>query len=765
MKFHRRLILAGALIVGASVPAIAQVQQGFSPIRDLIAKGKRALNDFEYATADTVWHQLLAQPLSRHQRIDVLQLLALTMYPDDAPFQRPDSAASVIRSLVSMGASRMYQREMTWRGLDSLYASVVAANPNLRAASLNAGDYDAVRDVMTLVTDGYQVTEIADRVSIDCYAFAFDELEESIRRQRAYAGLPGALKAKCSRLFVESDPATGKLTVGGRDFGPVPERGQLRWVQPAQAVELSVSSAQHTSSKTVEFPIGRTLHAKFFLPKDTLLWPAVKTPEQIAEELRLFDRFTPSTPRPQQPVRPRRMGAFATGLLWGLVGGAAGYAVGQFLPAAGCVVNEEVPPGQTFRDPRDGKTYTSGQTINLGGGMPCLATVAGGSFGGMFLFSAVIKGSRNRAATGRYEEAVKEYPSLLSAWEQRERRQFAERNPDVRQRLADERTRLAQVQADNTAIRARNARLPEPVISIRDLDFAPSGATSAPPVSASRMSDVDMRVPEAASPNPNAVAIVIGNRDYQTPGVPNADYAVQDAMSVKRYLVEAFGFSEDRIILDTNVSVGRMNELFGSATDASSGRLAELVASRPAGTVDVVVFYSGHGHPEGRPPRRFLVPVDGNPRRLAATGYPLDALYKNLTALRARSVLLAIDAGFGALSDAGSLLQTESFGGIELEVGTVGGANTQVLHATTGEQTARWRRDQSHGLFTYYFLRGIQGGADTNGDATITAAELETYIRANVRNYAAERMTGAQQVPEIFTNNPSRPIVTLKPGS
>ena len=759
------LVIGAVLLLGAAPPPVVQAQ---SPILDLIAKGKRALDDFEYATADTVWHQLLAQPLSRHQRIDVLQLLAATLYPDDAPRQRPDTAGAVIRRLVGMGANRMYQKDASWPGLDSLYRVVVAANPGVRmeAAGASGDDFDSVRDVMSLVNDGYPVPDIADRVSIDCYAFSFDELEGNVRRMRNYSGLPDALERRCSRLFVESDPPNGVLTVGGRDFGPVPDRGQLRWVRPARAIDLSVASPQHTATKTVEFPEGRTLHAKFFLPRDTLLWPAVRTPEQIAEELRLFDRFSPSTPRPEQPVRPRKMGAFAAGMLWGLVGGAAGYAAGQFLPAAGCVVNETVPPGQTYKDPRTGERFTSGQTINLGAGMPCIATVAGGTFGGMFLFSSIIKGSRNRSANARYEEAARAYPTLLSEWETRERRQFAERNPDVRQRLADERTKLAQVQAENSSIRTRNARLPEPQITVRDLDFSPTGASTAPPVTTEANSDIDMRVPEAAAPNPDAVAIVIGNRDYQTAGVPRAEYAIRDARSVKRYLVQAFGFSDDRVILDTNVSTGRMNELFGSATDAASGRLAELVAAKPAGTVDVFVFYSGHGGPDGRPPKRFLVPTDGNPRRLTATGYPLDALYKNLTALRARSVLLAIDAGFSSLSDAGSLIQTQSFGGnIELEVGTVGGANSQVMIAATGEQTARWRRDQGHGLFTYYFLRGIQGSADANGDGTITAGELENYVRSNVRTYASERLTGAQQVPEVFTNNPGRPIVTLKPGS
>jgi uncharacterized caspase-like protein len=303
-----------------------------------------------------------------------------------------------------------------------------------------------------------------------------------------------------------------------------------------------------------------------------------------------------------------------------------------------------------------------------------------------------------------------------------------------------------------------------PQIVDRDFTFAdnPAPASVATPTAES-ISDVDMRVPTAASPNANAIAIVIGNRDYSGRSMPKVEFAIKDAKSMKRYLVEAFGFSEDRVLLDTNVTSGRMAELFGSANDASVSRLAELVATRPAGTVDVFVFYSGHGAPAGRPSRKYLVPVDANAARIQANGYAIDQLYKNLTALNAKSVTVAIDAGFGTLS--GDMFSNESAGGgIEVEVGTVGGLNAQVLTAGTGDQSARWRRDQGHGLFTYFLLRGLQGSADANSDLSITADELQAYLVSNVRTYATERLSGAVQVPEVFTSNPNRVVVQLKGG-
>jgi uncharacterized caspase-like protein len=758
MKASLRIVVAAAalLLVGSAPVASAQIAP--TVFTDFVKKGKGELDNFDYAAAITTWNQLLAQGLSKQQRVDAMQLLAATLFPNDSAQQRAtrDSAVTVIRQLVTtMGIRRMVVKDVSHPALDALYASTAAAVEGGTVA------IDSERDVVALVSEGYSLDDILFRVNIDCNAFAFEDLELNLRSNtRMRNALPPALKRTCSQIFVESDPPNSNLTVGTRDYGNVPERGFVRLVAPEKSVEIAVAKGQARQTKVVELPQGKQLQARFFLPRDTILWPATKSVMEIADELRIWDSFRPSTPQPVAPVKPSGMGAFATGMIWGLIGGAAGFAVGQFVPAMGCNVSETVPAGRTAR--WKGKTYASGETINLGGGMGCTATIAGGAGGGLFLFSSIIKGSKNRGAQSRFVEAQRTYPTTLKTWQDTERRKFADGNPDVRQALADQQTKVSQTQAENSQIRARNQNLPQPEINIRDMNLtgamSPAQAGSA---SVDVSADVDARVPSAGSPNPDAVAIVIGNRDYR--GLSRADHAVRDARSMQRYLVEAFGFAADRVVLDTNASMSRMNELFGSASDASSSRLAELVAQKAPGSVDVFVFYSGYGAPEGKPSKRYLLPVDANPRRLGTTGYALDVLYKNLTALKARSVTLAIDAGFGTLQESGAATQNQSFGGaIEVEVGTVGGANAQVFLATSADQNARVRRDMGHGLFTYFFLKGIQGSADANGDRSITASELETYVKANVRTYASDRMAGAQQSPEVFTNNPSRVVVTSR---
>jgi cytosine/adenosine deaminase-related metal-dependent hydrolase len=116
MKFSSRLwVMVVTAVLAAAAPADAHAQQA-DLIADLLAKGKEAYNNFNYRGADSVARQLLGMQLSRQQRIDVLELRAAAMFPDEAAEQKPDEAVKVIRELVELGVSRMTTAELTWRG-------------------------------------------------------------------------------------------------------------------------------------------------------------------------------------------------------------------------------------------------------------------------------------------------------------------------------------------------------------------------------------------------------------------------------------------------------------------------------------------------------------------------------------------------------------------------------------------------------------------------------------------------------------------------
>ena len=62
---------------------------------------------------------------------------------------------------------------------------------------------------------------------------------------------------------------------------------------------------------------------------------------------------------------------------------------------------------------------------------------------------------------------------------------------------------------------------------------------------------------------PNAVAVVIGNKNYKNPNVPSVDYAVRDAAVVKEYLVKTLGFEERNILYYTNADNADFRNIFG----------------------------------------------------------------------------------------------------------------------------------------------------------------------------------------------------------
>ncbi|MEM7657790.1 MAG: tetratricopeptide repeat protein, partial [Bacteroidota bacterium] len=107
-------------------------------------------------------------------------------------------------------------------------------------------------------------------------------------------------------------------------------------------------------------------------------------------------------------------------------------------------------------------------------------------------------------------------------------------------------------------------------------------------------SDVDQNLPYTGRSNPNGVAVVIGNRDYQNPDVPPVDFALQDAASMKRYLVEVYGFDENNILYLPNATQADFNGIFGTKEDHKA-RLFNLI--QPDQT-DLFIFYSGHGAPD-----------------------------------------------------------------------------------------------------------------------------------------------------------------------
>ena len=129
--------------------------------------------------------------------------------------------------------------------------------------------------------------------------------------------------------------------------------------------------------------------------------------------------------------------------------------------------------------------------------------------------------------------------------------------------------------------------------------------------------DIETNIPITNKTNDNAIAVVIGNRDYKR--TKRVDYAISDARLVKKYLIDVMGYKEGNIIFMPNATKAELETIFGN-TRSHEGKLFEYVHPRLS---DVFIYYSGHGTPGLKDKKRYLAPIDAEPTAIEMSGYPL----------------------------------------------------------------------------------------------------------------------------------------------
>jgi len=248
---------------------------------------------------------------------------------------------------------------------------------------------------------------------------------------------------------------------------------------------------------------------------------------------------------------------------------------------------------------------------------------------------------------------------------------------------------------------------------------------------------VDVDIPSTGMDRSYGVAVVIGNRDYEK--AERVEYAIRDAEVVKDYLVEVLGYREGNVFLVENASLGDFQTFFGTRENYR-GRLYNIIKS---GKSDVFVYYSGHGAPGLKDRKGYFVPVECDPHYVQLGGYPLDLFYRNLSKLEAKSLTVVIDACFSGAR----VLKGVSPVVIEVEAPVVVGGKSVVMTSAQGDQVSCWFPEKKHSLFTYFFLQGLRGEADVDGDGV---------------PYYARALKGIEQRPTIILGDPERVFLKLK---
>lgn len=269
-------------------------------------------------------------------------------------------------------------------------------------------------------------------------------------------------------------------------------------------------------------------------------------------------------------------------------------------------------------------------------------------------------------------------------------------------------------------------------------------AQAAVPVRRTPEENVDEAPIRPGAKNPTAVAVLIGISRYADPSIPPVEFAGQDAATVKDYLVYTLGYPRERIVelYDEGATLGRLQGVFGER-----GRLEQLL--EPDGSSDVFVYFSGHGVPDQKDWEQYLLPFEASPDRVVLEGYRIEDLYARLSRLKARTLTVVLDACFSGSSERGALVTGTSAAILKVKHPILNfGPNAVALTASTDNQVANWHDAKRHGLFTYYFLSGLRGHADLDGDQTITAAEMEAYLKKHVPAKALQ-LRGREQTPQV----------------
>lgn len=270
-------------------------------------------------------------------------------------------------------------------------------------------------------------------------------------------------------------------------------------------------------------------------------------------------------------------------------------------------------------------------------------------------------------------------------------------------------------------------------------------------------SDIDTAIPSGKSAGKYDVAVVIGNANYSAAGTPNVDFATHDAQTVREYLVKTFGYDPANIIYIENATLTKLNEVFGTS-DNHQGKLYKWVKPDQS---RIFIYYVGHGAPDQQTGEGYFVPVDANPQYISTSGYKLSTFYENISKLPALKKTVVIDACFSGSSANGQLLKGISGLTARLKSEPKASVAADLLLTSAGmDQVASWYPEKGHSLFTYFFLKGIQGDADTNKDGKITLGEMKAWLNDQVP-YMARRITGNQQQPVIIGKDEDTLVTTI----
>ncbi|MEK7263225.1 MAG: caspase family protein [Bacteroidota bacterium] len=279
-----------------------------------------------------------------------------------------------------------------------------------------------------------------------------------------------------------------------------------------------------------------------------------------------------------------------------------------------------------------------------------------------------------------------------------------------------------QIKCGSASIKIENLNIPTMNVKGKSIEEKFDEAIKTIEREAEKPIDIEQNIPETKLKNKNGIALIISISEYAN--FQKVEYAKRDAQFIREYLIKTLGYNEKNILPqnpDELMTVGNMKTLLRN-------KLPSYL--KKDGSSELFIYYTGHGAPSTQTNEAFFVPYDCDPNFVNSdNAYNMNDFYADIAKLNAKKKFVVIDACFSGQTGSGqTLVKNASPALLKVNNALIADENAVLFQSSSAEQVSNWYPEKKHGMFTYFFLKGLQGSADKNNDVTITATELENFI-------------------------------------
>jgi len=232
--------------------------------------------------------------------------------------------------------------------------------------------------------------------------------------------------------------------------------------------------------------------------------------------------------------------------------------------------------------------------------------------------------------------------------------------------------------------------------------------------------------------SPRIFAVVVGVSDYEG-SLADLNYSDDDAELFFQHLNKAF---PNELANGKSILLLNQNATYNNIVNA-----LQQVFSQSTENDFIIFYFSGHGSPG------YFCPTDYTSNQLSH-----DLVKEYFKKSKAKYRLCIADACFSG--SIGSNQSTSSYENTQ----NLRDQRIAVIMSSKPSQTSAEMGQLKQGLFSYYLLKGLRGGADLNHDSYVTVEELFIYTK----NIVSQKSSGSQ-VPVIYGVNLDRiPLARIK---